>query len=415
MQVGSHTYPVHTDAQKPSFPPLPQSDSHSPFQSPTGTLVSLDGGTRQSGNCSLPVLMGRAVPAQLPAGGPPCGSGSSQAQQSYQRAHHPEGHVPVPLCNIGNTCYMNSVVQCIMQSPWLSARLEECQLNRESHPASVALLEFRSTGKSGAEQLLRTFKAEAAKLNDEFKEYIQSDAHEFLRTFLHVVHSEINRVGRTQAPYVELKDIENEDEEASYRRWRMHFLRLDDSVVYDIFGGVLRSKCCCSHCKYSSLAFDPFLDLSLPLSPESQKLLAVEQLLEGNFYDEKGEKLSGGNRLLCTRCKRPRDGTRIVTVVEWPKILVLHLNRFDGRGEKNSAGVVYPEAFTTGGTRLVQYRLYGVLCHNGTAHWGHYTTYVLVKNKGWFLCSDSSITPATAYDALKAFQDAYILFYAAQS
>ncbi|ORC92235.1 putative ubiquitin hydrolase, putative,cysteine peptidase, Clan CA, family C19 [Trypanosoma theileri] len=337
--------------------------------------------------------------------------------------------MPIPLRNFGNTCYLNATMQCAVHTPWFLSSLAKSHVEARRQPGTAALLELGTMNTSNPGQLLLTIKNEAAKRNDEFADNGQSDAHEFLRTFLYIVHGENNRGSGENTPYEELKDIENEDETTAMQRWCDHLLRVDNSVVYDLFGGVMRSKCVCDACGKMSLTFDPFLDLSLPMmssssssaaaatmvssfSSSSKKPISIESLLGANFNDVK-EKLRGGNQLLCTRCKRLRNGTRSVKVTQWPKILVLQLKRFDHTGRKNGATVAYPESFTTCGENAKRYQLYGVVCHHGTESWGHYTSYVCLYNTGeWFLCNDATITPTSVRKAMDALSQAYIIFYA---
>ncbi|RNF26262.1 ubiquitin hydrolase [Trypanosoma conorhini] len=322
-----------------------------------------------------------------------------------------ENYSPIPLRNFGNTCYMNSVIQCILHSPWLFARLAKVNKGRRLCPATSALLELNGPNVSSSRQLLLIIKNEAAKFNAEFQYNEQSDAHEFLRTLLFVVHSEVNVSGGNNAPYEEVEDVEDEKEEAAMQRWREHFLRIDNSVIYDLFGGVMRSKCVCSRCKKESLTFDPFLDLSLPMMQSAKEAMTIEAALKANF-DDVEEKLRGGNQLLCARCKGLRDGKRSLKIKQWPKILVLHLKRFSDTGRKNSGPVVFPELFTTH-DYTPQYQLYGVVCHSGSEHWGHYTSYVRTLSGQWYHCNDGSIVHSTVMEATRALALAYVLFYAA--
>ncbi|KEG07277.1 putative ubiquitin hydrolase, putative,cysteine peptidase, Clan CA, family C19 [Trypanosoma grayi] len=317
---------------------------------------------------------------------------------------------PIPLRNFGNTCYLNAIIQCVVHSPGLLSRLEQSIGMAKRQRATSALLDLGATNVTNPGQLLLAVKNEAARRNDEFSDNTQSDAHEFLHTFLFAVHSEINRGEGDNAAYEELKDMENESEEAAMQRWCEHHLRVDDSAIYEVFGGVLQSKCVCSSCGRRSLTFDPFLDLSLPM-PTSKKSASIESILKDNFEDA-CETLRGGNQLLCMQCKRLRNGSRIVRVMVWPSILVLHLKRFDDTGRKNGAPVVYPEAFMTCGDNPTRYRLYGVVCHHGTENWGHYMNYICVASDRWYLCNDATITPASAAEAVQALAHAYILFYA---
>ncbi|ESL10183.1 ubiquitin hydrolase [Trypanosoma rangeli SC58] len=322
-----------------------------------------------------------------------------------------EQQPPVPLRNFGNTCYMNAIMQCILHSPWLLSLLAEVNAGPKQCPATSVLLELNASHVSSPGRLLLTIKDEAAKFNAEFKNNGQSDAHEFLRTLLFMVHSEVNTSGGCNAPYEEVKEIEHENEKEAMKRWREHFLRVDNSVIYDLFGGVMRSKSVCSSCGKESLTFDPFLDLSLPMTQGGTKTMTIESALKDNFNDAE-EKLRGGNQLQCTRCRRARNGTRTLKIRQWPKILVLHLKRFDDTGKKNSGRVIFPESFMTHGSSPVQYQLYGVVCHSGSEHWGHYTSYVRTLSGHWYHCNDAIIASSTVMEAMQALTLAYVLFYA---
>jgi hypothetical protein len=58
-------------------------------------------------------------------------------------------------------------------------------------------------------------------------------------------------------------------EKCALQSWD-RYLKLNDSVITDIFGGLLQSTVQCSHCHHKSYTFDPFLDLSVPISKESE-------------------------------------------------------------------------------------------------------------------------------------------------
>ncbi|CBH14764.1 cysteine peptidase, Clan CA, family C19,putative [Trypanosoma brucei gambiense DAL972] len=320
--------------------------------------------------------------------------------------------LPIPLPNLGNTCYMNSVVQCLRQSPSLALALEQCQLNAESHPAAAAMLNFFRMSEGDPKEFLVTFKSEAAKYNDEFKDFTQADAHEFLRTFLSVVHNEMNTAPRAKLHIDDMGYVGKEDEETAFGMWRDQFACFDKSPIYDLFGGTTLGTCFCNSCENSSRTFEAFLDLSLPIGHEMPFGANLEAILQANFVEGKAEKMDGSNRIYCSRCKRLRSGSRCVVVRQWPKLLVLHLKRFDEYGKKNLVNVIYPETFMTGGEKSLRYSLYGVLMHSGTEMSGHYTSYVRVAFGEWYLCNDGAITPSRSVDVMQELEKAYILFYA---
>lgn len=369
----------------------------------------------------------------------------------------------VGLRNFGSTCYMNAVLQCILHTPQLLSFLEndlrrlspafdaqECNGTQRylsffavHKPATYSLLELGlATCHIPLGQLLLSIKGSAALYNSEFSGNGQNDAHEFLRTILYVIHDEVNRGAGRNAPYKELKDVDQETDEEGMKRWTNHIRTVDDSTIYDFFGGVLRSRCECLTCGNRSLTFDPFLDLSLPIDSQgSEGSLThsidmpetLDFILRRHCLNEKMEDLRAGNQLLCVKCKKLRDGKRSSIVVRWPKVLVLHIKRFNVEGKKNAAKIVYPQSFMI--DAHIRYSLFAVCCHQGSESFGHYTSYVSVsKGEGetsssttngagrfstrlrgqvrtWYLCNDSQVTEIDAKVAVAALTNVYILFY----
>lgn len=344
----------------------------------------------------------------------PLGSAASGCERLVSSATSVSGSnapaiAPAPLHNFANTCYMNAMLQCLLHSPELLGLLEQaCEKQRQPQPPLIFAL-LRIGAPSGSCEHLRLIKEEVGKHNAEFIEDGQSDAHEFLRTFLFVLHSEINIGKGHNTPYEPIKDIENEEEEKALLRWKKHFLRVDNSVIYELFGGIMRTKCVCSCCGKVSLSFDPFLDLSLPMMHDA-KAIDIDYLLQASFDDVK-EELRGGNQLQCGRCKRLQNGTRSVKIATWPKLLVLHIKRFDSRRRKITGSVVYPEFFTTPGDNPLRYKIYGVVCHDGLENYGHYTSFVRMPTGCWFFCDDARVTATSAREAMSALKQVYVLFY----
>lgn len=326
---------------------------------------------------------------------------------------------PVSLRNFGATCYLNSVVQCLLNTPGLLRALdkdrqriikewEDKKGNQfdEAHrrscaernaPATSALLDLgtaRPKQHTPSPQLLLSLKAACGECNEEFAGNGQNDAHEFLITLLGVIDKEVCR-SKPEA-YHEMKDVENECKRDAYARWTERLRRENDSTIYDYFGGVTGSTVQCATCGLISYRFEALLDISLPMAynsgpraaatvrsgtnedkngkPRPEEVVAVDLLLNDMFFSDRGEFLCGAMQVTCDRCKKLRDKTIWSTVEQWPPILVLHLKRFNNAGIKNESAVVFPYTFCPFGR--VKYHLYGVCCHRGTASCGHYTSYV---------------------------------------
>ncbi|EPY50105.1 ubiquitin carboxy terminal hydrolase Ubp12 [Schizosaccharomyces cryophilus OY26] len=181
------------------------------------------------------------------------------------------------LNNLGNTCYMNSALQCLthtreLRDFFLSDEWKD-QVN-ESNPLGMSgqiAAAFASLVKSlynpdHTSFAPRQFKAIIGRFNHSFLGYGQQDSQEFLAFLLDGLHEDLNRI--YQKPYTSKPDLYELDEEkirsTADECWRLHKLR-NDSIIVDLFQGMYRSTLVCPECKTVSITFDPFMDLTLPL------------------------------------------------------------------------------------------------------------------------------------------------------
>ncbi|CAI9117732.1 OLC1v1019196C4 [Oldenlandia corymbosa var. corymbosa] len=161
------------------------------------------------------------------------------------------------LVNLGNTCFLNSVMQNLLALSML--REYFCKLEGSFGPLTAALKKlFTETyPESGLKNVVnpRSFFGSICAKAPQFGGYQQQDSHELLRCLLDGLSTE----------------------ELSSRKLDKSFQEDGKSaplVVDAIFGGQLLSSVTCWECKHSSLVYEPFLDLSLPVptkKPPSRK------------------------------------------------------------------------------------------------------------------------------------------------
>lgn len=192
------------------------------------------------------------------------------------------------LVNLGNTCYMNSALQCLVHIPQLrdyflySGYEQEINMsNPLGHKGHIArafslliqnLFGDKISNASGSHSAYApsNFKTTIGHLNSMFSGYMQQDSQEFIAFLLDGLHEDLNRI--VDKPYIEKPCLSpNEDvhdfsvlKRLADETWDKHLMR-NDSVITDLFVGLYESVLHCPECDNVSITFDPYNDLTLPL------------------------------------------------------------------------------------------------------------------------------------------------------
>ncbi|KAL3852453.1 hypothetical protein ACJMK2_016087 [Sinanodonta woodiana] len=187
------------------------------------------------------------------------------------------------LDNLGNTCFMNSVLQCLANTRefrdiFLDSRFKnDLNVSNSLGTGGKLAMSFAILMKvlwsghhySYAPSKLKSLVALKA---SQFTGFAQHDAQEFMAFLLDGLHEDLNRVRKK--PYTQtVEDRGRPDDVVASEAWEVYKKR-NDSFIVDLFQGQYKSKLVCPECGKVSITFDPFLYLSLPL-PKKQRLLSV--------------------------------------------------------------------------------------------------------------------------------------------
>lgn len=274
------------------------------------------------------------------------------------------------------------------------------------------------------------FRAVFQKYVPSFSGYSQQDAQEFLKLLMERLHLEINRRGRRAPPILASGPVPSpprrgggalheepdlSDDDRANLMWK-RYLEREDSKIVDLFVGQLKSCLKCQACGYRSTTFEVFCDLSLPI-PKKGFAGGKVSLRDCFSLFTKEEELESENAPVCDRCRQKTRSTKKLTVQRFPRILVLHLNRFStsrGSIKKSSVGVDFPLQrlslgdFASDKAGSPVYQLYALCNHSGSVHYGHYTALCRCQT-GWHVYNDSRVSPVSENQV--ASSEGYVLFY----
>ncbi|KAH1262658.1 Ubiquitin carboxyl-terminal hydrolase 23 [Glycine max] len=300
------------------------------------------------------------------------------------------------LRNLGNTCFLNSVLQCLTYTEPLAAYLQSGKHKTSCHVAGFCALcaiqnhvsrALQSTGRIlSPEDLVGNLRC----ISRNFRNARQEDAHEYMVNLLECMHKCCLPSG-----------IPSESPGA-----------YEKSFVHKIFGGRLRSQVKCHQCSYCSNKFDPFLDLSLEIFKADSLQKALSNFTAAEWLD------GGEKEYHCQRCKQKVRALKQLTIHKAPYVLTIHLKRFHAHdpGQKIKKKIQFGCAldlkpFVSGSyDGDVKYSLYGVLVHAGSStHSGHYYCYVRTSNNMWYTLDDNRVSHVSEREVLN--QQAYMLFY----
>ncbi|CAM9158953.1 unnamed protein product, partial [Bubo scandiacus] len=297
------------------------------------------------------------------------------------------------LHNLGNTCFLNSTLQCLTYTPPLANYLLSREHSQSCHRQDLCMMcsmeEHVNKALQSSDTAIQPWAVVRvlARIGKDFQLGMQGGARQCL-------HRTVNTMQRA----------------CLSRRSSLDISSRSTTIIHQIFMGYLRSRVTCLSCNAVSDSHRSFLDIILDIEAASSVTAALE-----NFV--KPQQLDGENCFKCSKCDKMAAASKKITVHHVPRVLTMCLKRReDVTGKKISKAVEYPQYLDlrpytsqTAGEPIL-YSLYAVLVHSGdTCHAGHYFCYVKASDGLWYKMNDASVDPCD-FDTVLG-QQAYLLFY----
>lgn len=348
----------------------------------------------------------------------------------------------IGLLNEGNTCYMNSALQCLVHIPeiqhyFLNGTYEQQQRYFFKSRSNI-LKEFGDQLKlllvslcdENDKRPIRpvSFRKILSIFKPSFATAEQQDAHECLNVILDILseslkmHVNINISGQIQSS--------SDDRKVNaFQQYKQFLSKNGYSFVTSHFFGQFDGTITCKRCTKSSYRYDPYSSLEVEIP---QTAGSIYDCLDNYCYQEV---LSGDNSYHCSTCKQSTDATKLLRIWTLPTILIIQLKRFGnnslgtkmggnsmGNFSKNNKYIHFPKQLNM--TKYVthpvavdennkirglqMYDLIGIVEHSGTLHGGHYVAKCLVNGK-WLLFNDGAVSAMTENQLITP--NGYVLIY----
>lgn len=318
---------------------------------------------------------------------------------------------PSGFTNVGNTCYMNSVLQALLSSNYLNTYLLKYLESCISHKINII-------------------------------EYFSPMMREYLRIALEIYNTNNN----TYTPTLFKRTLDKNLKAflGSQQQDGQEFLLaimnefIDSSkdknignIINKICGGKYKQMISCTQCYHIEVSRSKFLEITLPIPSDED----INRYAQKNQYGQYGnnyannnmgiynshrinmehcfikfgerEMLFGSNKWFCPKCKKKVEAVKKMEIDEVPDLTILTFARFQGNAKNNIPISIY-ENINLEGRRL---GLIATVNHSGSVDGGHYTAKIK-RNNNWYVANDSAVYPTTINNVISD-SSIYLAFYQA--
>jgi ubiquitin carboxyl-terminal hydrolase 22/27/51 len=335
----------------------------------------------------------------------------------------------IGLANIGNTCFLNVILQILRLNPAISCLFlrEDLTLRNESKKKQLLY---------GIQTLVRDFWRTAPKNNerpvlvprgffqalhncirecddDWYSPGQQADAAEAFQYLIEGIHDAIYR-SVTMNINGKFTNQEEHSQQKAIESW-ISFFKKEYSPIITNFYGQTQIQIVCESCKNVSERYEPWFMIKAPIPGADTVGITAPDLDKCISAAFKSEVIDD---YYCEKCKDKKRATIHNRISRFPQYLCLSLKRFTNNSRKirgliswdlDSVDFSSVAAFCRdpfGSSFHTEYQTISVVEHIGSLQGGHYHMYSR-QNEKWYNYDDNSVSQVNPDRIVN--EDSYIL------
>ena len=296
----------------------------------------------------------------------------------------------VGLNNIGNNCYINSVLQILKNIPKFTYNFFKLQNNTDTFLCSLKDLLINLCKSNISSFPPNEFKKYLGLECEKFTGNKQYDSTIFYISLLNIIAKKLNKPNNIKLRNFDMDKYKTKSKKDQFDIYKAHYLLKHSSFIHEFFYIFYSNTTNCESCQYSKELFQATNYLDFPIFSEKGPVKSLEECFK-NFQEDK-EIIDE-----CSECDCKKLSQNF-TIYELPPVLMINLKRV---GENSSYFNEIDIPFQLDMSKIIEknkinsiYELRGFIKHDGDENSGHNYSYCKNMFDGkWYEYSDAICTP----------------------